>query len=56
VVWHKGGVQPGVRGYKRERQTPDAEFPLLQRDHPSEIIQDKSLDDRLIICHTPAYE
>jgi hypothetical protein len=44
VAWHKGEAWPDERGYNRERQSRDVEYPLLQRHEASEIIQDKSLD------------
>jgi hypothetical protein len=56
VAWHKGEARPDARGYNRERQPGDVEYPLLHPHQAGESIQDKSLDARLSFCHMPAYK
>ena len=56
VASHKGDARPDVDGYNRSCDPGDLEFCSLQAHRASESIQDKSLDERFSICHTPAYD
>jgi len=56
VGGHKPRRRPAGGGYKRLRRALDLVYYFLQPHRTGESIQDKSQDDRLYICHQPAYD
>ena len=56
VARHKAGTRPAGGGYKQVRPAADLVYYFLQPHRAGESIQDKSQDDRLYICHQPAYD
>src|SRR6185437_8947075 len=53
---HKPRTRPAGGGYKHLHDPVDLVYYFLRPHRTGESIQDKSQDDRLYICHQPAYD